>query len=108
MSKPIRRSHRSLGSSSQSGSDRRRIARRRLRVRGAERPRRGGRSPSPGRPGKTERIRFFDVKHIKAELTLDTKKREVRGTVTHTLSPLHPYLKQVELDCGSKPQGHAR
>ena len=54
------------------------------------------------RPGSTERIRFFDVKHIKAELTIDTKKHEVRGVVTHTLSPLHPYLTQVELDCGPK------
>ena len=39
------------------------------------------------RPGKPSDIRFFDVKHIKAELTIDTKKREVRGTVTHTLTP---------------------
>ena len=53
-----------------------------------------------GTPRHTERIRFFDVKHIKAELTIDTAKREVRGMVTHTLSPLHPYLTQVELDCG--------
>ena len=55
-----------------------------------------------GTPRQAERIRYFDVKHIKAELTLDTKKREVRGTVTHTLSPLHPYLTRVELDCGSE------
>jgi aminopeptidase N len=54
----------------------------------------------PGTPPRAERIRFFDVKHIKAELTIDTKKREVRGRVTHTLSPLHPYLGQLELDCG--------
>jgi aminopeptidase N len=53
-----------------------------------------------GTPRRTERIRFFDVKHIKAELSIDTKKRELRGTVTHSLSPLHPYLQQVELDCG--------
>jgi len=53
-----------------------------------------------GTPPQTERIRFFDVKHIKAELTIDTKKREVHGKVTHTLSPLHPYLTQLELDCG--------
>jgi aminopeptidase N len=56
----------------------------------------------PGTPAQTERIRFFDVKHIKAELTIDTKKREVRGTVTHTMSALHPYLTQVVLDCGPK------
>jgi aminopeptidase N len=53
----------------------------------------------PGAPRQQERIRYFDVKHVKAELTLLTKQKEVRGTVTHTLSPLHPYLKQIELDC---------
>ena len=55
-----------------------------------------------GTPRRTERIRFFDVKHIKAELTIDTRKREVRGVVTHSLSPLHPYLTRVELDCGPR------
>ena len=55
-----------------------------------------------GTPRRTERIRFFDVKHIKAELTIDTRKREVRGVVTHSLSPLHPYLTHVELDCGPR------
>jgi len=54
----------------------------------------------PGTPRQTERIRFFDVKHIKAALTIDTKKREVRGVVTHTVSPLHPFLTQIEIDCG--------
>lgn len=54
----------------------------------------------PGTPRQEERIRYFDVKHVKAELTLASKQREVRGTVTHTLSPLHPYLTRVELDCG--------
>jgi aminopeptidase N len=54
----------------------------------------------PGTPRKPERLRFVDVQHIKAELTLDTKKREVRGTVTHTVRPLHPFLKSIELDCG--------
>jgi aminopeptidase N len=74
----------------------------------AQNPRRGGRAASTrrpfakaGTPRQAERIRYFDVKHTKAELTLATKKREVRGTVTHTLSPLHPYLTKVELDCGS-------
>ena len=55
-----------------------------------------------GTPRRTERIRFFDVKHIKAELTIDTRKREVRGVVTHSLTPLHPFLTQVDLDCGPK------
>jgi aminopeptidase N len=53
-----------------------------------------------GTPRKAERLRFVDVRHIKAELTLDVQKREVRGTVTHTVRPLHPLLKTVELDCG--------
>lgn len=44
----------------------------------------------PGTPRHTERIRFFDVKHIKAELAIDPKKRDVRGKVTHTLSPSIP------------------
>ena len=56
----------------------------------------------PDAPRQTERIREVDIKHIKAELTLDTEKKEVRGTVTHTLTPLHPYLTRVELDCGPK------
>ena len=53
----------------------------------------------PDAPRQEERIRYFDVKHVKAELTLATKQKEVRGTVTHTLSPLHPYLTRLELDC---------
>ncbi len=67
----------------------------------------------PGRPNrrpfasvettrKTERIRQADIKHIKAELMLDTKKQEIHGTVTHTLTPLHPYTSGIELDCGPK------
>jgi aminopeptidase N len=56
----------------------------------------------PGTVRQTERIRFFDVQHIKANLSVDTRKREVRGAVTHTLTPLHPYLTRVELDCGPK------
>jgi aminopeptidase N len=72
----------------------------------AQNPDSGGRSAptrrpfaKPGAPRQEERIRYFDVKHVKAELTLATKQKEVRGTVTHTLSPLHPYLTRVELDC---------
>ena len=53
----------------------------------------------PGTPRREERIRYFDVQHVKAELTLATRQKEVRGTVTHTLSPLHPFLTKVELDC---------
>ena len=54
----------------------------------------------PDTPRQTERIREADIKHIKAELVLDGQKQEVRGTVTHTLSPLHPYLTSLDLDCG--------
>jgi aminopeptidase N len=53
----------------------------------------------PGTPRREGRIRYVDIKHIKGELTLDAKLKQVRGTVTHTLSPLHPYLTEVELDC---------
>jgi aminopeptidase N len=53
----------------------------------------------PGTPRREERIRYFDVKHVKAELTLAPKQMEVRGTVTHSLSPLHPFLTRIELDC---------
>src|ERR1700722_12164341 len=68
---------------------------------------RPGRGPAPGRrpfakpgtPRREERIRYVDIKHIKANLTLDARQKQVSGTVTHTLSPLHPYLTQVELDC---------
>jgi aminopeptidase N len=54
-----------------------------------------------GAPTQAERVRTFDVKHIKAELTLDTKKSEIRGTATHTITPMHPGLDSVTLDCGS-------
>src|SRR4051812_19138923 len=53
-----------------------------------------------GTPRQAERIRFFDVKHIKAELAVDTRNHKISGTVTHSISPLHPLLSQLELDCG--------
>src|SRR4051812_25920622 len=55
----------------------------------------------PGTTKKTERIRTFDVQHVRGELTLDTGKSEIRGTVTHTITPLHPKMTTIELDCGS-------
>ncbi|MHB1559562.1 MAG: M1 family aminopeptidase [Isosphaeraceae bacterium] len=55
-----------------------------------------------GTPRKPGRLRTADVKHIKAELTVDTKKSEVRGTVTHTITPLHPDFERLVLDCGPK------
>ncbi len=54
-----------------------------------------------GTPRQTERVRLFDVKHIKAELAIDTQNHRLSGVVTHTLSPLHPHLTQLELDCGT-------
>ncbi len=54
----------------------------------------------PGALRQTGRIREYDVKHIKAELTLDVDKKEVRGKVVHTAAPLHPFLTRVELDRG--------
>jgi aminopeptidase N len=56
----------------------------------------------PGAPRQTGRIREIDIKHIKAELTLNLQKKEVSGKVTHRLTPLHPYLTRIDLDCGSK------
>ncbi len=65
----------------------------------------GGRARHPpfvkaGTPRLRERIRFFDVKHIKAKLVVDTVNHQLAGVVTHTISPLHPLLSTVELDCG--------
>jgi aminopeptidase N len=54
-----------------------------------------------GTPKRGERLRTFDVQHIKAELTLDLEKRAVRGKVTHTITPLHPNMTTLDLDCGS-------
>ena len=64
----------------------------------------GARRPfaKPGTRRQIERVRTFDVRHIKGELTLDTKKSEIRGTVTHTIAPLHPGLESLALDCGSE------
>lgn len=70
----------------------------------AQRPpgRTEGRRPfaKPDAAKRAERIRAFDVKHIKAELTLDAAKKQVRGKVTHTLSAIDPSLSKVVLDCG--------
>ena len=55
----------------------------------------------PGTAPREERVRTFDVRHLKAELTIDTKKSAIRGTVTQTIVPLHPGFKTVTLDCGA-------
>ncbi len=64
----------------------------------------GARRPfaKPGTRPQVERVRTFDVRHIKGELTLDTKKSEIRGTATHTIAPLHPGLESLTLDCGTE------
>jgi aminopeptidase N len=54
-----------------------------------------------GAPRQVERVRTFDVRHIKGELILDTTKSEIRGKVTHTIAPLHPGLDSLTLDCGA-------
>ncbi len=51
------------------------------------------------KPRQLERIRTFDVEHLKAELNIDPDKAKLSGTVTHTLKPLHDGFKQLELDC---------
>jgi aminopeptidase N len=55
---------------------------------------------SSGPPRRVERIRSFDVLHIKAVLTLDMEKDSIAGSVTHTLAPLHASLSRMTLDCG--------
>ncbi|MFO0908490.1 MAG: M1 family metallopeptidase [Isosphaeraceae bacterium] len=59
-------------------------------------------------PRKLERLRTFDVRHIKAQVTLDPRAKdgagEIRGTVTHTMAPLYAGLTTLTLDCGSELQ----
>ncbi|WP_165072678.1 M1 family aminopeptidase [Paludisphaera rhizosphaerae] len=56
----------------------------------------------PGTPRRSERIRSFDVKHIRADLKLDLEAGTIAGTVAHTIAPLHAPLSRLELDCGAK------
>ncbi len=55
----------------------------------------------PGAPKQAERVRTFDVRHVRADLAVDLGKEEVRGTVTHTLAPLVPGFDALTLDCGA-------
>ena len=55
----------------------------------------------PGTAPRAERVRTFDVRHLKAELNIDTKKSAISGTVTQTIVPLHPGFETVTLDCGA-------
>ena len=58
----------------------------------------GGRRRSANRANPQS----FDVLHIKGDLTLDTKASQIRGTVTHTISPLFPGMNTLSLDCASE------
>lgn len=77
---------------------------------GQEPAARSSRKPRPfassDTPKQRERVRQFDVRHVKAELTLDPKAAggagEVRGTVTHTVAPVLGALTSVTLDCGAE------
>ncbi|QEH38822.1 Aminopeptidase N [Aquisphaera giovannonii] len=51
-------------------------------------------------PRQYGRIKEVDAKHVRAELTLDAAKKEVRGTVTHTVSPTYPLQDSFSLDIG--------
>ena len=55
----------------------------------------------PGTAPQAERVRTFDVRHLKLELTIDTKKSAISGTVTQTIVPFHPGFETVTLDCGA-------
>jgi aminopeptidase N len=61
-----------------------------------------GRRPfsKPGARTQSERVRTFDVRHIKGDLIFDTKKSEVRGTATQTIAPFYTGLDSITLDCG--------
>ena len=59
----------------------------------------------PDTPRQTERIREVDIKHIKAELTLDLGKKEVRGTVTHTPDPAPSLPDQDRARLRAEAQG---
>ncbi|WP_337175869.1 M1 family aminopeptidase [Paludisphaera sp.] len=54
----------------------------------------------PGPPRPVERVRSYDVRHIKAVLTLDMEKDSLAGAVTHTIAPLRATLSRMALDCG--------
>jgi aminopeptidase N len=57
-------------------------------------------------PKKVERLRLFDIRHVKGELTLDPQANagagEVRGTVTHTVAPIYPGLGTLTIDCAKE------
>ena len=45
------------------------------------------------KPEQHERLRTYDVQHIKAELSIDPQGAQLSGKVTHTIKPLHDGLK---------------
>ena len=52
----------------------------------------------PNAPDHYPRDRTFHLRHIRLDLTLDQKVKEVRGTATLALSPLNDGLREIELD----------
>lgn len=54
----------------------------------------------PGTPARPERVRSFDLLHIKGDITLDFDAKAVAGRVGLTLVPFDPGLSSVEIDCG--------
>ncbi len=67
---------------------------------------RDNRSPNPDTPRRTERIRFVDIKHIKAELTVDAQEaRRFTASVTHTLEPIAPLSHTARARLRTEAQG---
>ena len=48
-------------------------------------------------PRRPERIRTYDVQHIRTELTIDPEAGAIQGKVTHTLRPLYPHFRSAVL-----------
>ena len=71
------------------------------------RPRRGGRSPSPARPAQPERIRVRRRQAHQGRADARRQEAEVRGTVTHTLTPLHPFLTRSSSTAGRSSRSRA-
>ncbi len=71
----------------------------------------------PGAPRQAERIRTFDVRHVRGDLAVDLAKEEIKGVVTHSVAAIVPGLDALTLDCGAElavskvtagPKGSAR
>ncbi|MBI3404638.1 MAG: HEAT repeat domain-containing protein [Acidobacteria bacterium] len=44
------------------------------------------------------RNRVYDLQHVRIEMSFDIAQRKIMGKVTHTLTPLHGDLSEVEFD----------